>query len=53
MNQWVTPKFEYPIDPWIGQGLWEVDLEKKLKEWNGLGRYLDVDGMAFPTGLYL
>jgi 2-oxoglutarate ferredoxin oxidoreductase subunit alpha len=50
MNQWVTPKFEYPDRPMDrGKVLWEVDLEKKLKEWNGTwGRYLDVDGDGIP-----
>ena len=46
MNQWVTPKFEYPSTPMDrGKVLWEEDLEAKMKEWNGTwGRYLDVDG---------
>jgi 2-oxoglutarate ferredoxin oxidoreductase subunit alpha len=46
MNQWVTPKFEYPATPMDrGKVLWEEDLEAKMKEWNGTwGRYLDVDG---------
>lgn len=50
MNQWVTPKFEYPNRPLDrGKVLWETDLDAKLKEWNGTwGRYLDVDGDGIP-----
>ncbi|MHC1741200.1 MAG: 2-oxoacid:acceptor oxidoreductase subunit alpha [Anaerolineaceae bacterium] len=50
MNQWVTPKFEYPTMPMDrGKVLWEADLDKKIKEWNGAwGRYLDVDGDGIP-----
>jgi 2-oxoglutarate ferredoxin oxidoreductase subunit alpha len=50
MNQWVTPKFEYPDRPMDrGKVLWETDLEAKLKEWKGTwGRYLDVDGDGIP-----
>jgi 2-oxoglutarate ferredoxin oxidoreductase subunit alpha len=50
MNQWITPKFDYPDRPMDrGKILWEADLEKKLKEWNGSwGRYLDVDGDGIP-----
>ena len=50
MNQWITPKFEYP-DRSMDRGkiLWEVDLDAKIKEWNGKwGRYLDVDGDGIP-----
>lgn len=50
MNQWVTPQFEYPDCPMDrGKVLWEVDLDEKIKEWNGKwGRYLDVDGDGIP-----
>lgn len=50
MNQWVTPQFEYPNCPMDrGKVLWEVDLDEKIKEWNGKwGRYLDVDGDGIP-----
>ena len=46
MNQWVAKKFEYPDRPMDrGKVLWEVDLDKKIKEWKGIwGRYVDVDG---------
>jgi len=50
MNQWVTPRFEYPDVPMDrGKILWEVDLDEKIKEWKGKwGRYLDVDGDGIP-----
>jgi 2-oxoglutarate ferredoxin oxidoreductase subunit alpha len=50
MNQWVTPKFEYPNTPMDrGKILWEADLDAKIKEGNGKwGRYLDVDGDGIP-----
>ena len=50
MNQWVTTHFEYPDRPMDrGKVLWEVDLDEKIKEWNGKwGRYLDVDGDGIP-----
>ncbi len=53
MNQWMTPKFEYPNEP-INRGkvLWEEDLTKMLAERNGdWGRYLDIDGdgVAYRT----
>lgn len=46
MNQWMTPRFEYPDQPMDrGKVLWEEDLEKLGGEW---GRYLDVDGDGIP-----
>jgi 2-oxoglutarate ferredoxin oxidoreductase subunit alpha len=46
MNQWITPKFEYPDLPLDrGKILWEEDLEKLAGEWQ---RYLDVDGDGIP-----
>lgn len=53
MNQWMTPKFDYPTEP-INRGkvLWEEDLTKMLAERNGdWGRYLDIDGdgVAYRT----
>jgi 2-oxoglutarate ferredoxin oxidoreductase subunit alpha len=50
MNEWITPKFEYP-DRAMDRGkiLWEEDLEKLFKERNGdWGRYLDIDGDGIP-----
>ncbi len=46
MNNWMTPKFEYPEIPiQRGKILWEEDIEKILKKTNGKwGRYSDVDG---------
>ncbi|HEY9077181.1 MAG TPA: 2-oxoacid:acceptor oxidoreductase subunit alpha [Anaerolineaceae bacterium] len=46
MNQWMTPKFEYPDQPMDrGKILWEDDLQKLLDRSGGKwGRYLDVDG---------
>jgi 2-oxoglutarate/2-oxoacid ferredoxin oxidoreductase subunit alpha len=42
MNQWKTPKFEYPDTPMDrGKVLWEDDLERLQGEW---ARYKDVDG---------
>ncbi len=50
MNQWMTPRFEYPDRPLDrGKVLWEDDLEKLLTERNGdWGRYLDIDGDGIP-----
>lgn len=50
MNQWITPKFEYPDQPMDrGKVLWEDDLEKFLQEHNGdWGRYKDFDGDGIP-----
>lgn len=50
MNQWMTPKFQYPDTPiQRGKVLWEEDLEKMLTERNGdWGRYLDIDGDGVP-----
>jgi len=46
MNQWKTPKFEYPDTPMDrGKILREEDLEKIQGDW---GRYRDVDGDGIP-----
>jgi 2-oxoglutarate ferredoxin oxidoreductase subunit alpha len=46
MNQWITPKFEYPDTPMDrGKVLWEEDIEKLQGKW---ARYLDVDGDGIP-----
>ena len=46
MNQWKTPKFEYPDTPMDrGKILWEEDLERLKGDW---GRYRDVDGDGIP-----
>ncbi len=46
MNQWMTPRFEYPDSPMDrGKVLWEEELEKLTEPW---GRYLDVDGDGIP-----
>ena len=46
MNQWKTPKFQYPDTPMDrGKVLWEEDLEKLQGQW---GRYRDVDGDGIP-----
>ena len=46
MNQWKTPKFNYPDVPMDrGKILWEEDLEKLAGDW---ARYRDVDGDAIP-----
>lgn len=50
MNEWMTPKFEYPDTP-IDRGkiLWEDSLQKFLETNNNVfGRYLDVDGDFIP-----
>ena len=50
MNEWITPKFEYPDHP-IDRGkiLWEEDFQTFLDTHNGVfGRYLDVDGDHIP-----
>jgi 2-oxoglutarate ferredoxin oxidoreductase subunit alpha len=46
MNQWITPKFEYPDRP-IDRGkiLWEADLDRFEGKW---GRYKDIDGDGIP-----
>ena len=46
MNQWKTPRFEYPDVPMDrGKVLWEEDLERLKGDW---GRYRDVDGDGIP-----
>ena len=46
MNQWKTPKFEYPDVPMDrGKILWEEDLERLQGDW---GRYRDIDGDGIP-----
>lgn len=46
MNQWVTPRFEYPDLPMDrGKVLSEADLEKLAEPW---GRYKDIDGDGIP-----
>lgn len=46
MNQWKSPKFEYPDTPMDrGKVLWEEDLERLNGDW---GRYRDVDGDGIP-----
>jgi 2-oxoglutarate ferredoxin oxidoreductase subunit alpha len=50
MNEWMTPKFDYPDKP-IDRGkiLWEEDLVAFLEKNNGVfGRYKDVDGDFIP-----
>ncbi len=46
MNNWMTPKFEYPKIPiQRGKILWEEDIKTILKKTDGKwGRYSDVDG---------
>lgn len=46
MNNWMTPKFQYPDLPiQRGKILWEEDIEQILKKTNGKwGRYTDLDG---------
>ncbi|MAT44405.1 MAG: ferredoxin oxidoreductase [Anaerolineaceae bacterium] len=50
MNEWMTPKLEYPNQPMDrGKVLWEEDLEafaEKMK--TSYGRYKDVDGDGIP-----
>ncbi|HWQ46441.1 MAG TPA: 2-oxoacid:acceptor oxidoreductase subunit alpha [Longilinea sp.] len=50
MNQWMTPKFEFPDKPMDrGKILWEEDLQKFLDAHNGeFGRYVDYDGDGIP-----
>ncbi len=46
MNEWMTPKFDYPDQP-IDRGkiLWEEDLQKMLDKYQEeFGRYKDLDG---------
>ena len=46
MNQWKTPKFEYPDVPMDrGKILWEEDLDRLQGQW---ARYKDVDGDGIP-----
>ncbi len=46
MNNWKTPKFEYPDVPMDrGKVLWEADLERLQGQW---ARYRDVDGDGIP-----
>ena len=46
MNQWMTPRFEYPETPMQrGKVLWEEDMEEMVKVW---GRYRDLDGDGIP-----
>ncbi|MBW6471817.1 MAG: 2-oxoacid:acceptor oxidoreductase subunit alpha [Anaerolineaceae bacterium] len=50
MNEWMTPKFNYPDQP-IDRGkiLWEEDLQKMLDKYqNEFGRYKDLDGDGIP-----
>ncbi|MHB8135303.1 MAG: 2-oxoacid:acceptor oxidoreductase subunit alpha [Anaerolineaceae bacterium] len=50
MNEWITPKFNYPNLP-IDRGkiLWEEDFQKMLDAHGGsFGRYNDVDGDNIP-----
>jgi len=50
MNEWITPKFNYPNLP-IDRGkiLWEEDFQKMLDANGGsFGRYNDVDGDNIP-----
>jgi 2-oxoglutarate ferredoxin oxidoreductase subunit alpha len=50
MNQWMTPKFDYPDRPMDrGKILWEDDFQKFLDTHNNVfGRYLDYDGDGIP-----
>jgi 2-oxoglutarate ferredoxin oxidoreductase subunit alpha len=50
MNEWMTPKFDYPNLPMDrGKVLWEDDLQKMLETHGGtFGRYKDVDGDNIP-----
>jgi len=50
MNQWMTPKFEYPDRPMDrGKILWEDDFQKFLDAHNGeFARYMDYDGDGIP-----
>ena len=49
MNQWMTPKFEYPDQPMDrGKVLWEEDLQKFLETNGDWGRYMDIDGDGIP-----
>lgn len=46
MNNWKTPKFEYPDTPMDrGKVLWEADLERLQGQW---ARYRDIDGDGIP-----
>lgn len=50
MNEWMTPKFEYPNEP-IKRGkiVWEDDLQKLLEKRKGdWGRYVDIDDDGVP-----
>jgi 2-oxoglutarate ferredoxin oxidoreductase subunit alpha len=50
MNEWMTPKFNYPDKPMDrGKILWEDDLQKLLDNFKGeFGRYKDYDGDGIP-----
>lgn len=50
MNEWMTPKFDYPNVPLDrGKILWEEDFKEFLKDHDGkFGRYKDYDGDAIP-----
>lgn len=50
MNEWMTPKFDYPDAPLDrGKILWEDDFKEFLKNHDGeFGRYKDYDGDAIP-----
>ena len=50
MNEWMTPKFDYPDVPLDrGKILWEDDFKSFLKAHDGkFGRYMDYDGDAIP-----
>lgn len=50
MNEWMTPKFEYPNKP-IKRGkiVWEDGLKKLIEKQKGdWGRYLDIDNDGIP-----
>lgn len=50
MNNWMTPKFQYPDRPMQrGKILWEEDMEKIIQKAQGKwGRYVDIDGDGIP-----
>lgn len=50
MNQWMTPKFQYPDKPMDrGKILWEDDFQKLLDAHNGeFARYMDYDDDGIP-----
>jgi 2-oxoglutarate ferredoxin oxidoreductase subunit alpha len=46
MNQWMTPRFDFPDQPMDrGKILWETDLDNLQGQW---ARYQDVDGDGIP-----